>query len=345
MLVNMRKDLLPIKWNMVCLDEAHVIKSAHTEISKAVLHLNAKTRLAITRTPLQNKAIDIWSIFHFLNSGLLGEHSTFYSQYASNPMQQERLKKVLSPFILRRTKKQVLHGLPSKTDVIIRTEMNTQEMAIYEAVRQSAETSIRISNGNLKSVFSHIIKARMAACSASLLHPDIHAPSSKLDRLIQLVKDLTGNNKKILVFSQFIPFLKMAGDKLSADGHSCMLYTGMQDSKKRQDIIQSFKSGDTQILLISLHAGGVGLNLTEACVVIHLDVWWNPAIEHQATDRVYRIGQKENVTVYHLVARNTIEENIVRLHHRKLNLASSILEGTDACLSMYSDDIMKILKQ
>lgn len=345
MLVNMSEDLLPVEWNMVCLDEAHVIKSAKTEMAKVVLRLKARTRLALTGTPLQNKAIDIWSVFHFLNPGLLGEHSSFYSYYASNPLQQERLRKVLSPFILRRTKKEVLHELPPKTDIIIRTEMNPQEAAVYEAVRKKAELAISISDGNIRSIFSHIISARMAACTASLLHPDIDVPSSKLEKLMLLIGDLTAQEKKVLVFSQFIPFLKMAGERLSADGHSCLLYTGMQDSKKRQEIIQRFKSGEVEVLLISLQAGGVGLNLTEACAVIHLDVWWNPAIEQQATDRVYRIGQKENVTVYHLVARNTIEEKIVRLHHRKLNLASSILDGTDACLNMSPDDITNILKK
>ena len=192
MLINMREKLLPIQWNMACLDEAHVIKSAHTEIAKTVLQLKATTRLALTGTPLQNKAIDIWTIFQFLNPGLLGERSSFYSQYASTPQKMEQMRKVLSPFILRRTKKEVLHELPSKTESIIRTEMSSQ------------------------------------------------------------------------------------------------------------------------VLLLSLKAGGVGLNLTEACIVIHLDAWWNPAIENQATDRVYRIGQKQNVLVYHLIARNTVEDTCSR---------------------------------
>lgn len=138
MLVNMREILLPILWNMACLDEAHVIKSVHAEIAKTVLQLRAGTRLALTGTPLQNKAIDIWTISQFLNPGLLGEHSTFYSQYASTPQKMELMRRVLSPFILRRTKKEVLHELPSKTEIIIRTEMSSQETAIYEAVRQKA---------------------------------------------------------------------------------------------------------------------------------------------------------------------------------------------------------------
>ncbi len=345
MLVNMCEKLLPIQWNMVCLDEAHVIKSAHTEIARTVLQLKATTRLALTGTPLQNKAIDIWTIFQFLNPGLLGERSSFYSQYASTPQKMEQMRKFLSPFILRRTKKEVLQELPSKTEVIIRTEMSSQEAAVYEAVRQQAESAIRISNGNIKSVFSYIVKARMAACSASLLHPDIRVESSKLGKLVFLVKDLTAQGKKVLVFSQFVSFLELAKERLYDNGFSCLFYTGLQQAGLRKDIIQGFKSGSTQVLLLSLKAGGVGLNLTEACVVIHLDAWWNPAIENQATDRVYRIGQKQNVQVYHLIARNTVEENIVRLHYKKHNMAESILEGTDACLSMSADTLISLFKR
>lgn len=255
------------------------------------------------------------------------------------------MRRILSPFILRRTKKEVLHELPSKTKVIIRTEMSSQEAAAYEAVRQQAESAIRTSNGNIKSVFSYIVKARMAACSATLLHPDIRIPASKLEKLVFLIRDLTSQGKKILVFSQFVSFLELAKEQLCDNGFSCLLYTGLQQAALRKGIIHNFKSGNIQVLLLSLKAGGVGLNLTEACVVIHLDAWWNPAIENQATDRVYRIGQKQNVLVYHLIARNTVEENIIRLHYKKHNMAESILEGTDACLSMSADTLISLFKR
>lgn len=345
MLVNMRESLLTIQWNIVCLDEAHVIKSVHTEIAKTVLQLKAGTRLALTGTPLQNKAIDIWTISQFLNPGLLGEHCSFYSQYASTPQKVELMRRILSPFILRRTKKEVLHELPSKTEIMIRTEMSSQEAAVYEAVRQKAESAIRMSNNKVKSVFSHILKARMAACCVSLLHPDIEVPSSKLEKLVFLVRDLTSQGKKVLVFSQFVSFLEKAKEHLYNNGFPCLIYTGQQKAGIRKSVLHDFKCGSTQILLLSLQAGGVGLNLTEACVVIHLDAWWNPAIEHQANDRVYRIGQNQNVLVYHLIARNTVEENIIRLHYRKINMAESILKGTSTCLSLSADEVMSLIKK
>lgn len=185
----------------------------------------------------------------------------------------------------------------------------------------------------------------MAACCASLLHPDIQVPSSKLEKLVFLVRGLTDQGKKVLVFSQFVAFLEMAKEQLHNNVFPSLLFTGQQEAGLRKSVLRSFKSGGAQILLLSLQAGGVGLNLTEACVVIHLDAWWNPAIEHQATDRVYRIGQKQNVLVYHLIARNTIEEDIIRLHYKKLSMAESILEGTDTCLRMSADELMSIMKR
>lgn len=355
LLISEEEPLVEKQWNVICLDEAHSIKNSQTKSSAVCMQLQAKCRLILTGTPIQNHLGELWNLFQFINPGLLGSMEQFTRKYinpiemSGDKMRQSQLKRLVQPFMLRRTKQEVVAELPDKEEITLPVELSTEEMAIYELIRRQAKAELDedAASGSLSvNTLAMITKLRMAACSASLAHKNWEGPSSKLDAFCDLVSEICQSGNRVLVFSQFTSFLEMAQLKLKQAGFTDYYYLdGSTPIKKRSKMVDDFQQGKCPLFMISLKAGGLGLNLTGANYVIHLDPWWNPAIEQQATDRAYRIGQEQKVTVYHLISQHTIEEKIVRLHQTKRDLADSLLEGTDMSHKLTAADLLQMIDE
>jgi SNF2 family DNA or RNA helicase len=339
------------QWSMVVLDEAHAIKNYQTKSSKAAMNINAGFKLALTGTPIQNHLGELWNLFQFCNPGLLGTLNHFTERYVKNdlPSQKSHLKKLITPFILRRTKNKVLDELPPKTEITVSVELSKQEMAFYETLRREAIDTLENSSGpggqqHLQAL-AEITKLRLACCNSSLVNKKIKLPSAKLEAFFGIIEELRANNHRALVFSQFVMHLAIVREALDQQGITYQYLDGSTSIPDREKAVKAFQSGKGELFLISLKAGGLGLNLTAADYVLHLDPWWNPAIEDQASDRAHRIGQTRPVTIYRLVARNTIEEKIVHLHATKRDLADNLLEGTDQSARLTTVDLLNLLKE
>jgi len=356
LLISEEESLTAKNWNVICLDEAHSIKNASTKSSGVCMQLQAKNRIILTGTPIQNHLGELWNLFQFINPGLLGSYEQFTQKYI-NPIEgghdkdrQQQLKRIIQPFMLRRTKQEVVSELPDKQEITLPIQLSTEEMSIYELIRLEAKSQLEedaaVGGSASVNALAMITKLRMASCAASLAQKKWTGPSSKLDAFSELVSEICSTGNHVLVFSQFTSFLEMAKGQLEKEGITDFLYLdGSTTLKKRNQMVEQFQSGKATIFLISLKAGGLGLNLTNANYVIHLDPWWNPAIEQQATDRAYRIGQQQKVTVYHLISEHTIEEKIVRLHQTKRDLADSLLEGTDMSHKLTASDLLAMLEE
>jgi SNF2 family DNA or RNA helicase len=287
-----------------------------------------------------------------LNPGLLGTLDIFTKRFAgpiesgSDPRARARLRDVVRPFILRRLKSEVLHELPPRTEITLRIELEPEEKALYESLRRKAAE--RFENEKEKkdtlAVLAELMKLRRLCCHPDLVVPGANVEASKLDAFRELVAELLENGHKALVFSQFVDVLSILREQLDHMGVSYQYLDGSTPQKDRAKRVADFQNGQGDLFLISLKAGGTGLNLTAADFVIHYDPWWNPAVEDQASDRAYRMGQTRPVTVYRLVARGTIEEKIVELHRSKRDLASSLLEGTDTETRLDSDQLIALLQ-
>jgi len=344
-----------VEWNSVILDEAQAIKNMATKRSQAAMQIKAGFRIATTGTPVENRLDELWNLFRFLNPGLLGSHKSFTERFAT-PIERDGdknartlLKKLIRPFILRRTKNQVLQELPPRTDILHRIELSKEEMALYEALRRKAVETLQGGDGQGEGerqirILAEIMRLRRACCNPALVMPGSGIASGKLAAFREIVDELRENGHRALVFSQFVDHLSLVRASLDADKISYQYLDGSTPVKTRQERVAAFQRGEGELFLISLKAGGVGLNLTAADYVIHLDPWWNPAVEDQASDRAHRIGQLRPVTVYRLVAANTIEEKIVALHSQKRALADSLLEGTDTAARVSADDLMELLQ-
>jgi SNF2 family DNA or RNA helicase len=332
------------------LDEAHTIKNYATKTSKSTMLLNASFRVALTGTPLQNHLGEIWNLFNFINPGLLGNLEQFRDRFikSTDENSSKQLKKLITPFILRRTKSVVLDELPSKTEIIKKIELSTKERAFYEALRRKALENIASDDtqqGNKQfKVMAEITKLRQASCNPLLVDANTDISSSKLEAFLGITEELIENKHKALVFSQFVTHLAIMRKALDAKGIKYQYLDGSTPIAKREEAVKKFQSGEGDLFLISLKAGGLGLNLTAADYVIHLDPWWNPAIEDQASDRAHRMGQLRPVTIYRLVAENTIEEKIIQLHNTKRNLAESLLEGSDQSAQMSINELINLIK-
>lgn len=337
-------------WAMAVLDEAHAIKNALSKSSKAAMHLQASFKLVLTGTPIQNHLGELWNLFQFCNTGLLGSLSNFTERYVKtdDTTRKTHLKKLISPFILRRTKNKVLDELPAKTEITQSIELSEAEMAFYEALRLQAIENLESGEGTNGAqhlqALAEITKLRLACCHTSLVNKEIHLPSSKLDAFFEIIEELRENKHRALVFSQFVGHLALVRQLLDKHKIAYQYLDGSTPIPERQASVKAFQSGKGDLFLISLKAGGLGLNLTAADYVIHLDPWWNPAIEDQASDRAHRMGQTRPVTIYRLVAKNTIEEKIVKLHATKRDLADSLLEGTDQSSKLSTADLLELLK-
>jgi SNF2 family DNA or RNA helicase len=348
-----------MQWNTIVLDEAQAIKNAATKRSAAVMALKGAFRIAVTGTPLENHLGELWNLFRFINPGLLGSIEQFNLRFAA-PIEKpqdhraelgarKRLRRLIQPFILRRTKSQVLTELPSRTEITLEVDLSADETALYESLRRAALENLEKVEGPAEKksiqILAEIMKLRRACCNPNLIAPELGLASSKLAAFAHLLEGLLENKHKVLVFSQFVDHLALIRAHLDQQGVSYQYLDGstsMADRKKRVD---AFQAGVGDVFLISLKAGGVGINLTAADYVIHMDPWWNPAVEDQASDRAHRMGQLRPVTIYRLVARHTIEEGIVDLHQHKRDLADSLLEGSDVSGRMSSSEMLAMLQE
>ena len=343
-----------VDWQTVILDEAQAIKNSATKRSRAAMSLKSKFRLITTGTPIENHLGELWNLFHFINPGLLGSLTSFNERYAlpierhQDREARRKLKKLIRPFILRRIKSQVLEELPSRTEITLDVELSPDEMTFYEALRQNA-LDILESNKDRKGrplqILTEIMKLRQACCNPRLIDSDCSIQSSKLELFLTTVEELIESRHKVLVFSQFIGHLSILRESLDERGISYQYLDGATNAKLRKQRVDAFQAGEGDIFLISLKAGGLGLNLTAADYVIHMDPWWNPAIEDQASDRAHRIGQTRPVTIYRLVCKNTIEEKIVKLHQEKRDLAGSLLDGSDISAKMTSEELLDLIRE
>ncbi len=350
--------LQSLSWSTVILDEAQAIKNPQAKRSQAAMNLQGDFKLITTGTPIENHLGELWNLFRFINPGLLGSREKFNFKYA-NPIEknqdvdaQQRLKRLLQPFILRRNKVDVLTELPAKTEQVLYVELSLEERAIYEAIRlqaiekmASTEHSQGASGTQHLQILAELTKLRRVCCHPTLAIAKSKIEGSKLKVFAETIQDLIANKHKALVFSQFVTHLSILENHLKANGISYQYLDGSTSSKERKKRLQAFQAGEGDVFLISLKAGGVGLNLTAADYVLHMDPWWNPAVEDQASDRAHRMGQQRPVTVYRLITKNTIEEKIVKLHEHKRDLADSLLSGTDAGNRLSFKEIMQILKE
>ena len=349
-------DLLTgVQWETAVLDEAQAIKNMTTKRSQAAMQIKAGFRLATSGTPVENRLDELWNLFRFLNPGLLGSHKSFSTRFAvqiekfGSKAARTLLKRLIRPFILRRTKSQVLEELPPRTDILHRIELSREESAFYEALRRTAVETLAGAADSPPGekqirILAEIMRLRRACCNPQLVMPGSGIPSAKLAAFHEIVAELREGGHRALVFSQFVDHLSILRRDLDSAGITYQYLDGSTPQKERQGRVASFQSGEGELFLISLKAGGVGLNLTAADYVIHMDPWWNPAVEDQASDRAHRIGQNRPVTVYRLVAANTIEEKIVALHHQKRDLADSLLEGTETSARVSAEDLMELLR-
>lgn len=353
-LMQIENDLLAaVDWHTVIIDEAQAIKNAATKRAKAAFKLKADFRVITTGTPIENNLGELHSLFQFINPGLLASREKFHRRFADpiqktgNASARRWLKKLISPFILRRLKHDVLEDLPPRTEVVLSVEMSEDETAFYEAIRLRAVANLETEDANDRGmqILAEITRLRRACCNPKLVAKTGPAPaSSKLAMFAETLENLLEADHKVLVFSQFVDHLSILRKHLEKHKIHYQYLDGSTPPKKRQVAIDAFQSGEGDVFLISLKAGGTGLNLTAADYVIHMDPWWNPASEDQASDRAHRIGQLRPVTVYRLVAKNTIEEKIVALHHEKRDLASSLLEGTDTGRKLNPEELLQLIR-
>jgi superfamily II DNA or RNA helicase len=346
------------EYHLVILDESHYIKNTRSKAAQTAGSLNARHRLCLSGTPLENHLGELWSQFHFLLPGLLGDEKTFNSQFRhpierqDDPVRRSLLNRRIKPFLLRRTKDNVAKELPQKTEMIRRIELSGPQRDLYETVRLAMDKKVREEidrKGVARSqivILEALLKLRQVCCDPRLVKAmpakkNTAAVSAKLTDLMQMVDDLLGEGRKILVFSQFTSMLALIQEELDARNIPYALLTG--ETRDRSAQVAAFQQGAVPIFLISLKAGGVGLNLTAADTVIHYDPWWNPAAENQATDRAWRIGQDKPVFVYKLIAKGTLEEKIQLLQQKKSELAQSILaEGESQKMALTQEDLQAI---
>jgi superfamily II DNA or RNA helicase len=340
-------------WHSVVLDEAQVIKNAATKRSQAAMALTADFKMIASGTPVENHLGELWNLFRFINPGLLGSKERFAERF-SNPIERGdkparlHLKKLIQPFILRRTKTQVLSELPSRTEITLQVEFSDEERHLYEALRQEAITkiaNIKAGDGQSMQVLAEITKLRRFCCNPKLVLKNSTLEGSKLAVFADTVEELLENRHKALVFSQFVDHLAIVRAWLEQKGISYQYLDGSTPALERKKRVDAFQAGQGDVFLISLKAGGTGLNLTAADYVIHLDPWWNPAVEDQASDRAHRMGQLRPVTIYRLVVQETIEEKIIALHAEKRDLADSLLDGGDAAGRMDTAALLRLLKE
>lgn len=342
-----------IEFEYVILDEAQYIKNQKTQNAKSVKSLNAKHKLALTGTPIENSLAELWSIFDFLMPQYLFNYHYFQNQYETDIVKRKdenktkQLKRLVTPFILRRNKKDVLKELPDKIEQNMLLSFNEEEEKLYVAnlakVNEELQQLYDIEGSDKMQILKMLTRLRQICLEPRMVYDNIEYPSSKLKACLELLKTFKENNQKVLLFSSFTKVLDYIGDECHKAGISYYMLTGSTKKEERRELVSHFQKDKTTVFLISLKAGGTGLNLTAAEAVIHFDPWWNVSAQNQATDRAYRIGQNKNVQVFNLVMKDSIEEKILRLQKEKKELADAFVENNTGSLSQMSkEDIMNL---
>lgn len=339
------------------IDEAQYIKNAKTQVSQTVKEIQAKERFALTGTPVENRLSDLWSIFDFVMPGYLYSYEHFRKNYEIPIVVEKdnktlaRLQKLVSPFILRRRKKDVLKDLPDKIENIVYMNMTPEQKEYYNArflrLRGiiSPETIAQFGYEKME-VLAELTRLRQLCCDPQLFVEDYQGGSGKVDGFLSIAEELVDNGSNILVFSQFSTMLEILQQELEKKEIKTLLLTGKTSKEDRRNMVDEFQESQSCVFLISLKAGGTGLNLTAADTVIHFDPWWNIAVQNQATDRAHRIGQKKVVTVMQLVMKNSIEERIIELQERKKELVENVIEGDNVNnATLTKEEIMALLEE
>ena len=349
--------LAKVKWGTFVLDEAQQIKNSQTKTARAARTLDAKWRLALTGTPIENHLGELWSLFRAISPGLFGSWDRFRERFAE-PIEKQKdahrrqaLSRIVRPFILRRTKAEVLDELPARTEVQLQAEMSPAESKLYEETRLKAAMTLTGLDDDDNAprdkrfrVLAALTKLRQLACHPKLVDAKWKHSSAKLDLFLETVEEMREGNHRALVFSQFTQHLEILREALDERKIPYLYLDGQTPAKQRAARVDDFQRGEGDLFLISLKAGGTGLNLTAADYVIHMDPWWNPAVEDQATDRAHRMGQTRPVTVYRLVSKDTIEEQILALHANKRDLVAGILDGTDKAGKLSTDELIAMIR-
>ena len=339
-------------------DEAQYIKNNLTKNAKAIKEIRAVSRFALTGTPIENSLSELWSIFDFIMPGYLFSYNKFKNSYEvpiikeGDTQSMNKLKMMIEPFILRRVKEKVLSELPDKTITVLNNEMNDEQKKIYLSFVESARKEISaeieekgINNSQIK-ILALLMRLRQICCHPGLFLQNYKGESSKLNQCIEIIVDAIKGGHKILLFSGYSSMFEYIENELNKHGIKFMKLVGQTKVDTRMDLVNKFnEDDDIKVFLISLKAGGTGLNLISADMVIHYDPWWNLSAENQATDRTYRIGQKRNVQVYKLITKNSIEEKIYNLQEKKAKLANDMLSTNEVFLNKLSkDEIMNLFE-
>ena len=333
-----------INFDYCIIDEAQNIKNPDAIITKAIKNVNAKAKFALTGTPIENNLMELWSIFDFIMPGYLYNKSKFKSIFVNNDKNIIELKNLIKPFILRRTKKEVITELPDKIEQKIIIDLEKEHKRAYKGYVNLITRKIKENNQDNITVFSYLTKLRQLCLSPELMVKNYQGKNSKLDVLINIIND--SSDEKILVFSQFTKVLEVIGKRLNEENISYSYLDGKTSAKDRVKLVEEFNTNNNKVFLISLKAGGTGLNLTSANIVVHFDPWWNPAVEDQASDRAHRIGQKNVVNVIKLIAKGTAEERVINLQETKKELIEDVINGnldnSSTLKNLSKDDIIDL---
>jgi SNF2 family DNA or RNA helicase len=352
---SLRRDveaLIKLQFYSCILDEAQYIKN-HTTLSfRTVKKVNSRLRFAMTGTPVENRLSELWSIFDFLMPGYLYRYSEFQSRLEKpvakeqDPVAAARLGQLTEPFVLRRLKTDVLKELPPKTESVYYVALGEEQRKLYTAVAADGLEELKRSGGDAEKmqVLVLLMRLRQICCDPSLVMDDFTGESAKLESCMELIREAVEGGHRILLFSQFTSMLELLRRRLEAEQISSFVLQGSTPKMERSRLVERFNAGEAEVFLISLKAGGTGLNLTRADVVIHYDPWWNEAAQNQATDRAYRIGQKNPVQIYKLIGKNTIEEKILELQQRKRELAQTVAGTEEGILALSSEELMGLLE-
>lgn len=343
-----------ITFHTVVIDEAQYIKNAGSLSAQSVKRLKTKNRFALTGTPIENSLSELWSIFDFLMPMYLLSHSKFVNQYEKPILRNDKealedLGRHIHPFILRRMKKEVLTELPDKIETKMLVDMTEEQRKVYNAFIENirGELGINIEGTNMEQskikILAALTRLRQICCHPSTFLDQYEGGSGKLDLLMDIVLEAIANEHRILIFSQFTSMLQIIAERLKKENIEFFNLEGSTPGDVRSDYVKRFNAGEGSVFLISLKAGGTGLNLVGADMVIHYDPWWNPAVEDQATDRAYRIGQKNSVQVIRLITQGTIEEKINKLQMRKKDLSDSVIQTKELFINMLSREELEEL--
>ncbi|MBU6159681.1 MAG: DEAD/DEAH box helicase [Myxococcales bacterium] len=344
-----------VKWHTLILDEAQAFKNPSTQRARAMSELQADFRLALTGTPVENRTGEIWSLFHVIAPGYLGSLDEFRERFVT-PIERGgsvetrgMLAGLIRPFVLRRLKRDVATDLPERIETTHYVEFSPKERKVYERIRAATIRELAVRETQLTEaqrriqVLAALTRLRQVACHARLVDAGFTEESSKILALIPLLEELASEGRKALVFSQFTSLLDLVEGPLTAAGLQWLRLDGSTAVARRKTLVEEFQQGDASVFLLSLKAGGTGLNLTAADTVVLLDPWWNPAVEAQAADRAHRIGQMRSVTIIRLVAQDTVENGILQMQSEKRELADALLDGTGTTAALGSDDLLRLM--